>query len=234
MTRTLTQEEKIEYDRLTKEAEQIRLKLDVLENKPVVYGYARVSSKGQVRDGNSLEKQNEDLKAAGAEVIYSDVYTGTTTDRPELDKLLSELKSGDTIVVTKMDRIARSVLQGIELIDNLMDKGVTVHVLNLGTMDNQTPTGRLLRNTLLAFAEFERDMILQRTREGREVARTKEGYKEGRPPKFKHEQIEHALELLKSNSYEMVCNMTGISKSTLIRAKRKSESTEGKDNEQIT
>ena len=118
MARKMTAEEKKEYDRLTKDAEQIRLKMDELMNKPTVYGYLRVSSKGQARDGNSLEAQKRDLEAAGAEVLYTDIYTGTTTDRPELDKLIGELKDGDTIIVTKLDRIARSVQQGIELIQS--------------------------------------------------------------------------------------------------------------------
>ena len=221
MARKMTAEEQKEYDRLTKDAEQIRLKMDELTNKPTVYGYLRVSSKGQARDGNSLEAQKRDLEAAGAEILYTDIYTGTTTDRPELDKLIGDLKDGDTIIVTKLDRIARSVQQGIELIDGLVTKGVKVHVLNMGMMDN-TPTGKLIRNVMLSFAEFERDMIMQRTREGREVARLNPNHREGRKPIYTEEQISHALDLLNgSYSYADVVKMTGISKSTLIRAKRK-------------
>ncbi len=188
---------------------------------PTVFGYARVSSRGQAREGNSLEAQEAALKAAGATCIYTDVYTGTTVDRPELDKLLTVLRSGDTLVVTKLDRMARSVQQGISLIDSLAEKGVRIHVLNLGVMDD-TPTGRLIRNVMLSFAEFERSMILQRTREGKEVARLNPDYHEGRKPKYTTAQIKHALSLLDSgNSYSQVVRMTGISKSTLIRAKTK-------------
>lgn len=79
----------------------------------------------------------------------------------------------------------------------------------------------LMRNLLLAFAQFERDMIIERTQEGRALARTKPGYKEGRPRKFKNEQIELALKLLENYSYSQVSNMTGISISTITRAKRK-------------
>lgn len=221
MARVLTDEEKIEYDRLTKDAEQIQMKLDELMNKPTTYGYARVSSKGQAKDGNSLEGQDQELKAAGAVKVYTDVYTGTTTDRPELDKLLAELKAGDTLIVTKLDRIARSVQQGITLIDALVTKGVKVNVLNMGVMDN-TPTGKLIRNVMLSFAEFERDMIMQRTREGREIARQNPDHREGRKPIYTEGQIKHALELLSgSYSYNDVVKMTGISKSTLIRAKKR-------------
>ena len=188
---------------------------------PFVFGYARVSSKSQARDGNSLEAQTQALTSAGATEIFTDVYTGTTTDRPELDKLLNILQEGDTIVVTKLDRIARSVQQGISLIDELVQSGVKVHVLDLGMMDN-TPTGKLIRNVMLCFAEFEREMIMQRTREGREIARQNPNHREGRKPTYTDEQIGHALDLLNGPySYSDVVRMTGISKSTLIRAKKK-------------
>lgn len=188
----------------------------------MVYGYARVSTMGQAKDGNSLEAQEKVLRENGAEVIYSDAFTGTKSDRPELNKLLSELKDGDRLIVTKLDRIARSVTQGIALVNELLDKGVIVHVLNMGLMDN-TPTGRLIRNIMFAFAEFERDMIVERTSEGKEVAKQKPGYREGRKPTYGREQIKHALGLLENNSYKQVEKMTGISKSTLIRAKRKAD-----------
>ncbi len=222
MYREMTLAEIEEYNRLTAAAEQIQLQLSELTNKPVIYGYCRVSSKGQARDGNSLDAQARDVKLAGAEIIFTDVYTGTTTNRPELDKLLSEIKSGDTIIITKLDRIARSVQQGIELIDKLVNDNITVKVLNMGTMDN-TPTGRLVRNVMLSFAEFERDMIMQRTREGRELARQNPDHREGRIPLYSKAQINHALGLLSDNySYTDVSKMTGISKSTLIRARKKS------------
>lgn len=187
---------------------------------PVVYGYIRVSSKGQARDGNSLEAQEEAVRAAGATVIVKDIYTGTTIDRPFLDNLVKDIMPGDTLIVTKLDRIARSVHQGIELIDNLVGNGVKVHVLNLGMMDN-SPTGKLIRNVMLCFAEFERDMIMQRTREGKEIARQNPNYHEGPNRKYTDVQIDHALSLLGENSYSEVEKMTGISKSTLIRAKKK-------------
>lgn len=186
------------------------------------YGYGRVSTAGQAKDGNSLEAQEKVLRENGAEVIYSDAFTGTKQHRPQLDKLLAELKEGDKLIVTKMDRISRSVVQGIELVNSLLDRGVIVHVLNIGLMDN-TPTGKLIRNIMFAFAEFERDMIVQRTTEGKEIAKQDPNYKEGRKPTYSKEQIKHALELLESNSYKQVEAMTGISKSTLIRAKKASE-----------
>ena len=126
----------------------------------MVYGYARVSTKGQAKDGNSLEAQASAIKAAGAEKVYSDAFTGTKKNRPELDKLLSEIKEGDKLIVTKLDRIARSATQGAELIQSLLDRDITIHILNMGVLDN-TPTGKLIRTIFLAFAEFERDMIVE-------------------------------------------------------------------------
>ena len=184
----------------------------------MIYGYARVSTKGQAKDGNSLEAQENALRSAGAIEIYSDAFTGTKSHRPELDKLMAVMQSGDTMVVTKLDRIARSATQGIELIQLLLDRGIIVHVLNMGLMDN-TPTGKLIRNIMLAFAEFERDMIVERTQEGKAIAKLNPEFREGRPKKYSRTQMKHALSLLENHSYKEVSEMTGISKSTLIRAR---------------
>ncbi len=186
----------------------------------MLYGYARVSTKGQAREGNSLEYQEQKLKEAGVSTIYIDTYTGTTTARPELDKLMQVISEGDTLVVSKLDRIARSVVQGAELIDKLGNAGVNVHILNMGIIDN-SPTGKLIRNVMLSFAEFERDMIVQRTQEGKSVAKLNPDYREGRPKKYSKKQIEHALKLLEDHSYTQVAEMTGISKSSLGRAVRR-------------
>lgn len=186
----------------------------------MVYGYCRVSTQMQARDGNSLEAQERLLKENGAEEIYSDAFTRTKAHRPELDRLLDKLQPGDKLVITKLDRIARSASQGIELIQTLLDKEITVHVLNMGLLDN-TPTGKLIRNIMLAFAEFERDMIIERTQEGKAIAKRQPDFKEGRPRLYGRKQIQHALGLLQDHSYRQVTELTGISKSTLIRAKNK-------------
>lgn len=147
----------------------------------MIYGYARVSTIGQARDGNSLEDQREKLTEAGASEVYVDSFTGTKLDRPEFDKLKAVLKDGDTLVVTKLDRIARNAAGGIALVDSLIERGVKVHILNMGMLDN-TPTGKLIRNIMFSFAEFERDMIVQRTTEGKAIARQRADYREGRKP----------------------------------------------------
>lgn len=186
----------------------------------MVYGYCRVSTQMQARDGNSLEAQERLLKENGAEEIYSDAFTGTKSHRPELDRLLDKMQPGDKLIITKLDRIARSASQGIELIQSLSDRGVAVHVLNIGLLDN-TPTGKLIRNIMLAFAEFERDMIVERTQEGKAIAKKQPDFREGRPRVYGKKQIQHALGLLQDHSYRQVTELTGISKSTLIRAKNK-------------
>jgi len=186
----------------------------------MIYGYARVSTKGQAKDGNSLEAQKELLISNGAEKIYTDSFTGTKLDRPELTKLLSEIKEGDTLIVSKLDRFARSVSQASEMITELLDNGITVNVLNLGILSNDS-VNTLMRNVLLAFAQFERDMIVQRTQEGKAIAKQRPDFVEGRPPKFSKKQKDHALQLLETHSYKQVEDLTGISKSTLIRYKNK-------------
>ena len=185
----------------------------------MVYGYARVSTKLQATDGNSLEAQEKQLREFGAKKIYKDAFTGTKAERPELDKLKMQLKKGDKVIVTKLDRLARSTEDGLELIKLWNEQEISIHVLNMGLIDN-TPSGKLILTVMLAFAEFERDMICERTQEGRAIARLNPEYKEGRKKKFTKQQILHALELLNSNSYNQVAEMTGISKSTLIRAKK--------------
>lgn len=179
------------------------------------YGYARVSTQDQ-----DLNLQIETLKQEGCEIIYKDKFTGASKERPEFQKLLNELKEGDTLVVTKLDRFARSVMDGIKTIEDLFKKGVNVHVLNMGLVED-TPTGRLILSVMLAFAEFERALIVERTQEGKAIAKQDPDFREGRPRKYSRKQIEHALKLKETHTYRQVEELTGISKSTLIRAKRK-------------
>lgn len=195
----------------------------------MIYGYARVSTKGQAKDGNSLEVQENILKENGATLIYSDSFTGTKIDRPEFDKLLSKLECGDTLIVTKLDRIARSMTQGSELVTSLINKGIKVNIINIGILDN-TPSSKLIRNIFFSFAEFERDMIVERTQEGKAIAKQNPDFREGRPKTYGKKQIEHALSMLDSMSYKQVEELTGISKSTLIRANNKRKSSQMKYN----
>lgn len=188
------------------------------------YGYARVSTRGQATDGNSLEAQSKELKAAGAEQIFCDTFTGTTTDRPELKKLMAGLKEGDSIIVTKLDRIARTARQGLELVDQCNKMGVAVRILNMGGTIDESPLGNLMRTMLFAFAEFERDLIVERTQEGKRIAKQQPDFREGRPRKYTEAQISHAMSLLEDKSFAQVAKLTGISVSTLKREAKKRQS----------
>lgn len=146
----------------------------------MIYGYARVSTKGQSVKGNSLEEQVAKLRAAGCQEIVSETFTGTKMERPKFTELLNKLVPGDELIVCKIDRFARTAAEGSTIISELVDRGIIVNVLNMGRAEN-SPMGKLMTTMLLAFAEFERDMIVERTQEGKAVARQKEGYHEGRP-----------------------------------------------------
>ncbi len=186
----------------------------------MIYGYARVSTTMQGRDGNGIEEQIIALEKYGCNEIIKEQYTGKTMDRPEFAKLIKRLNEGDTLVCTKLDRFARNTVNGIQTIQELFDKGVKVHILNMGMIED-TLTGRLILTVLLSFAEYERGMIVERTQTGKAIARQNPNYREGRPKKYGVQQITHALELLSSGkTYREVEALTGISKSTLIRSKK--------------
>lgn len=183
-------------------------------------GYARISTPRQAA-GTSLDGQREALLAAGCERIYTDEYTGATLRRPELERLCGDLRPGDTIVVTKLDRFARTETEAYERVLSWIRAGVRVNVLNLGTIED-TELGRLILHIMLAFSEFERDLIISRTQEGRARRRaTDPTYKEGRKPKFTRAQLDHAMELLKDHSFTQVAEMTGMSRSTVTREARR-------------
>ena len=186
----------------------------------MIYGYARVSTIGQMKDGNSLEEQGLALREYGCTEIITEAFTGKTTDRPKFTALLNRLQAGDTLVVCKLDRFARSTIEGVQTVRNLFEHGVKVHILNVGLIEDN-PTGNLILTVMLAFAEFERQMILERTRAGREVARQQPGYRDGRPKKYKKAQLDHAMQLLAEGmTFRRVEELTGISRSTLAREKR--------------
>lgn len=188
----------------------------------MIYGYCRVSSKTQV-SGNSFEEQETlILKEYPNAEIYKEQYTGAKTDRPLFSEIIDKLQEGDKLVVSKLDRFCRTTKEGLELIDKLMGKGVKIHILNMGLVED-TALGRMIITNLFAFAEFERAMILERTQAGKEIAKTKDGFKEGRPKKFTDHQIEQAVHMKEDlgYSYKEIEEKTRISKATLIRAVRK-------------
>lgn len=186
----------------------------------MIYGYARVSTATQSRDGNSLEEQSAALVSYGCQEIITESFTGKTMDRPKFQELLNRLQANDTLVVCKLDRFARTAIEGVQTVKELFERGIKVHILNMGLIEN-TLTGNLILTVMLAFAEYERGMIVERTQMGKAAARQNPNFKDGRPKKYSSAQIALALDLLNDGkTYREVENMTGISKSTLVRAKR--------------
>ena len=176
-------------------------------------GYARVSTFEQ-----KLESQIEVLKEAGAEEVFQEKFTGTTVERPQFNLVLKKLANGDTLIVTKLDRLARNTKEVLEIVQSLFNRGIKVHILNIGLIDN-TPTGQLIFTIFSAFAQFERDLIVTRTQEGKNFAKIHDpNFKEGRPQKFTKEQIQFAYELKQQGmTNKMIERKTGISIATQKR-----------------
>lgn len=190
------------------------------------YGYIRVSTKNQL-DGYGLEVQRKAIldKYVDA-IIVEEQYTGTTTNRPKFDELINKLEAGDILVVHKLDRFARTTIEGMQVIDELKDRGVIVEVLNFGTIEGGfSSSNKLMMQIFFAFAEYERDVIYERTTSGKKIKMEKDpDATMGRPKKFKKAQRENALDLLKQGySYNEVAEKTGISRRTLIRYKKEQE-----------
>lgn len=179
----------------------------------MIYGYARVSTAKQV-DGNSFEEQTKVITARYSDVTMIYEQESGAEERPIFLDLLDKVVSGDMIVVTKLDRFCRSTKEGLEYIDLLRDKGVSVHIMNMGIIEN-TPIGRMIVTNLLAFAEFERAMIKERTQAGKAIARTKEGWVDGRPRK-EPPDFQKFLKKQKDGELSVAecCKQLGISRAT--------------------
>ena len=180
----------------------------------IIYGYARVSTVKQ-----DLSSQVSDLKNAGATIIYRDKFTGTTADRPEFDKLMAKIDSGDTLIVTKLDRLARNTQDALNIVKKMNAEGIILRVLNIGTIDN-SPSGRLIFTVFSAFAEFERDLIVSRTQEGKAWAKANNpNFRDGMPRKYGKEQIDFAWKLHTQDhmSYSEISKKLGMSKATIYR-----------------
>lgn len=140
-----------------------------------IVGYARVSTVGQ-----SLEAQIEQLEKAGVEEVFQEKVSGVKRDRPQLLEMIRFVRKGDTVIITKLDRIARSTKHLLEIVDKLHEKGANFKVLNID-LDTSTPTGKLMLTMLGAIATFEREMMLERQAEGIEIAK-RNGKYQGRKP----------------------------------------------------
>lgn len=182
----------------------------------MIYGYARVSTKDQ-----NLESQIKQLIENGCERknIFKEKKSGKNAERDELKKLLDILQPGDKVITTKIDRIARNLKDGIRIVETIREKGAKIHLLDMGLIDD-TPMGNLILSVLLAVAEFERSMILERQREGIEIAKAKGLYK-GRPMKYteKSDKLVHALKLYEKGelTVNQIQDITGIGRATIYR-----------------
>lgn len=180
----------------------------------MIYGYARVSSIGQAQDGNSLEYQERELKEHGAEMIYCDSFTGTKATRPELDKLIADIQPGDTFIVTKLDRMTRSVRGGWEIVDTLRKKGAIVNILNMGGVLDDSPMGQAMLSMFMVIAQLERDMMVQRCKEGKTIAKSHGKKTDGRYRK-ETPDFENFLKKQKDGlmTVKECCELLGISRS---------------------
>jgi DNA invertase Pin-like site-specific DNA recombinase len=175
-----------------------------------IIGYARASTEDQ-----KLEAQIDQLKEAKCTRIYQEKVSGVKVDRPELVAMLDYVREGDTVVVTKLDRIARSTKHLLEITDLLKKKKVVFKVLNIN-FDTSTPTGKLMQTMLAAVAEFEREMMLERQAEGIRIAKAQGKFK-GRKPTARAKSDEVMNYLAEGLTKEAVAEKVGISVSSVYR-----------------
>jgi DNA invertase Pin-like site-specific DNA recombinase len=176
-----------------------------------VIGYARVSTTTQ-----TLEQQNEALKAAGAGKVFHDIMSGSRDDRPGFAECLKYLREGDTLVVWRLDRLGRNMRSIINTLHELTERGVTVRSLHDG-VDTSTSTGRMVAGILMSIAEYERELVRERTALKLEHAR-KSGRKFGRPAKLSADQAALARRMKDNGeTAATICKTLGIGRTTLYR-----------------
>lgn len=182
------------------------------------YAYVRVSSLKQFRTGIGLDEQISKLKLVGFDELVVEEFTGDNTKRPYFNSLIQKLQEGDTLIATKLDRFANSISTGFALINDLLKRGIAVHILNIGLIDN-TPVSKSTVSIFSAFAEYEKDMIIERYLTGREITRSENGYR-GKKPTIDQKKKDFAVDLIvnQHKSYNEVVSIMGFSKATLIRA----------------
>ena len=157
-------------------------------------GYGRVSTSDQ-----NAASQEDALKASGCDKVYLETMTGTKKDRPELNKVMDVLRSGDTLVVTRLDRLGRSAKDLLDIVTSLEERGVDFEVLEQ-SINTKTPEGKMLFTIISSFAEFERAIMRDRTIEGLAAARAR-GRMGGRPPKFTPKQKSQIVRLYRDGMH---------------------------------
>ena len=175
-------------------------------------GYARVSTNDQ-----NLNRQLDQLFEYGCERIFQEKITGSQKERPELERMIDILRNGDTVVITELTRLSRSVKDLFEIVETIHSRRADIKSLKEPWLDTTTPQGKLLFTIFAGISQFDRDIIRQRTMEGLSSARAR-GRKGGRPRKSS-QGIELALKMYDSNDYSIseIESATGVSKSTLYR-----------------
>lgn len=181
----------------------------------MIFGYARVSTKEQ-----NLDRQLDQLAKRGVDKIFSDKISGVKESRPELDKMLGQLRSGDTVVVCSYDRLARSSKQLFNLAERFEENGVSLVSIKEGT-DTSTPQGRFFFAMCAAMAQFERELIKERQAEGIAAAKAR-GRQFGRPS-TDPDKMDTAIRLYKDGgiSVKEICERTGVSRAPLYRELKK-------------
>ena len=181
----------------------------------VMIGYARVST-----DDQDLTCQRAELHTAGCTRIFAEKITGTHAKLPELGRMLDHLRAGDVVTVTRLDRLARSTRDLLDIAEQLQARGAGLRSLAEPWADTTTPAGRMVLTVFAGIAEFERSLIIERTRNGREAAKAR-GVQFGRRPILTPGQIEHASELLSAGrTAAETAGLLGVHRATLYRALR--------------
>lgn len=198
---------------------KVRRLIDLLGGNIMKFGYARVSGTGQ-----DLEQQKEALIKQGVPTdnIYAEKFTGTKEKRPQWQVLSKQLRKGDEVVFTKVDRIGRTVKVAIDIVDKLLDEGVKVYIIQLnGYVNRKDAMGKMLFNFLSVMAEFEHDMIVNRLAEGKAYAKEhNSNYREGRPKRRITPKYQHVYEVSQEHSIAETAKLTGVSESTVKRIKK--------------
>ncbi len=184
----------------------------------MIYGYCRATTPKQIEQGYLEDQKNRIQERYFDSIIYNE-KTLDMNIKPEFEKLMDEIQSGDTLVVTSLDRFAKSIEDACKIVKELREKNVDLHILNIGLIDNSI-LGNIIYDTFAAISEFDKALLVERIQTGKNKAKKSSGFREGRPKKYSQETIDEALNMLNSYSYRKVEEMTGISKSTLIRAKK--------------
>ena len=175
-----------------------------------IIGYARVSTEGQ-----ELTAQLEQLESAGVDKIFREKASGVKQDRPQLAAMIEYAREGDTVVVCKLDRIARSTKHLLEIVEDLEAKKVSFKVLNIN-LDTSTPTGKLMLSMLAAIGQFERELMLERQREGIRLAKEAGAYK-GRKPTARAQTAKVIELLIQGKTKQAVADEVGIGVASVYR-----------------